>query len=238
MTKEVKDLVGLVFTRLTVVSRIGKRAKWNCVCECGKLVEAYTCQLETGNNSSCGCLKRDITTARNTTHSMSKYPEYSNWKDMNKRCFNPNNKRFKNYSEKGISVHPDFIESFPKWLEEIGRKPEGDTRWSVGRIDNNGWYTYGNMRWETDAQQARNHSLQSNNTSGVSGVKLVNKVIKGVTYQSWEAGWNSLEGKRKTTSFSISKYGDLAKQMAIDFRVKKIEELNEQGADYAQSHGK
>lgn len=168
---------------------------------------------------------------------ISKNRAYGNWKDMLKRCFNPNNKRYENYMGRGISVHSDFKNSFEMFLSEIGEKPEG-SGWSIGRIDNNGWYTYGNIRWETKEQQARNHSRQKNNTSGVTGVKFSTKIINGNTYTAWVASWNYESRKKKTKNFSCEKYGhDAAKQMAIDYRSKMIEELNMQGFEYAESHG-
>ena len=175
---------------------------------------------------------------RCTTHGMSKRPEYSNWKDMKKRCFNTNNKRYQDYAERGISVHKDFVESFVKWFEEIGPKPQDGQKWSVGRIDNNCWYTYGNIRWELDDSQARNHTKQKNNTTGVTGLGIQTKVIAGNSYTSWIARWNSLDGKSCTKNFSTNKYGyEEAKQLAIAYRNKIIQELNAQGAGYAESHG-
>lgn len=173
---------------------------------------------------------------RNTTHGKSKTPEYQNWKDMLKRCFNENNKRYKDYAERGISVHEDFVFNFTSWLEEIGTKPEG--KWSVGRIDNNGWYTYGNIRWETDTEQARNHTKQKNNTSGVTGVKFQKHTIAGREYTTYVACWKTLCGKSKTKDFSTNKYGhEEAFKLACEYRNKMIEELNSQGAGYAASHG-
>lgn len=180
--------------------------------------------------------RKQVCIDRNTTHNMSKRSEYSNWKDMLKRCFNPKNKRYADYAERGISVHQDFVESFPKWLEEIGPKPEG-RGWSVGRINNNEWYTYGNIRWETPEQQARNHTKQKNNTSGIVGVRRNTKTVAGKQYSSWIASWS--DGVKKISKeFSTNKFGeDTAKQMAIDYRNKMIEELNLQGFGYANSHG-
>lgn len=175
---------------------------------------------------------------RNTTHGMSKRPEYGNWKDMKKRCFNPNNKRYADYAGRGISVHPDFVDSFPTWLEEIGPKPQDDQRWSVGRIDNDGWYTYGNLEWQLDPEQSRNHSKQANNTSGITGIQRQVKAIAGTEYESFVACWNDADGKKKTKNFSTNKFGyEGAKQLAIDYRNKMIAELEKLGIIYAESHG-
>jgi hypothetical protein len=169
---------------------------------------------------------------------MSDRPEYGNWKDMKKRCFNKNNKRYADYAGRGISVHPDFIDNFPLWLDEIGPKPTDGQRWSVGRIDNDGWYTYGNIEWQLDDTQARNHSMQSNNTSGVVGVKYREREISGKIYRTFTATWNNLDGKKYTKDFSADKFGyDEAKQLAISYRQAMIEALNKEGAGYASSHG-
>jgi hypothetical protein len=182
--------------------------------------------------------RREVLIARNTTHGMSKRPEYSNWKDMKKRCFNKNNKRYAHYAGRGISVHPDFVESFPLWLEEIGEKPQDGQRWSVGRKDNDGWYTYGNIEWQLDDAQSRNHSMQSNNTTGITGIQKQVKTIAGKEYESFVACWNGVDGKKNTKNFSTNKYGfEAAKQMAIEYRSKMLAELIELGIIYAESHG-
>ena len=227
-------MIGKKFERLTVVSQISAK-KWHCVCDCGNTKDVYESSLFTGHRRSCGCLVRDVLMARNVKHGMVNHPAYENWCGMIKRCFNPNDDRYESYMGRGISVHPDFRESFVAFLNEIGEKPEGKG-WSVGRIDNNGWYTYGNIRWETKEQQARNHTRQKNNTSGTTGVKL-SKAVNRNNYESWMASWNDETG-RKTKAFGCNKYGfEQAKQMAIDYRKKMIEELNERGFEYAISHG-
>lgn len=131
-----------------------------------------------------------------------------------------------------LGVHADFEESFEHWFNEIGPKPVDGQRWSVGRIDNDVGYTYGNLRWEIDAQQARNHSKQRNNTSGITGVQFSKKD------NSWVAQWRPLIGNNKQKYFSVNKFGyEEAKTLAIAHRNKMIKELNEQGAGYAESHG-
>jgi hypothetical protein len=182
--------------------------------------------------------RKAVLIERNTTHGMSKRPEYSNWKEMKKRCFNKNNKRYAHYAGRGISVHPDFVESFPLWLAEIGDKPNDGQRWSVGRIDNDGWYTYGNMEWQLDDAQSRNHSMQANNTSGITGIQIQTKTISGKLYESFVACWNDVTGKKNTKNFSTNKFGyEGAKQLAIEYRNKMIAELTKLGIVYAESHG-
>lgn len=56
----VKDLVGKVFNRLTVLSYYEK-GYWICKCICGTEKKVETCHLNSGATQSCGCLgKRKI----------------------------------------------------------------------------------------------------------------------------------------------------------------------------------
>ncbi len=50
------------FGRLTAIERIGSRhrhALWRCRCECGRIVEALSNHLLSGQVQSCGCLVHD-----------------------------------------------------------------------------------------------------------------------------------------------------------------------------------
>jgi hypothetical protein len=235
------SIAGEKYGKLTAVEEVGKDDRgsylWRFVCDCGGEKIIRPAIVKNGNTSSCGCVKKDVLVKRNTTHNMSKHPAYSNWKDMFKRCYNPNNKRYKDYNERGIGVDP-YFKHFPNFLEEIGEKPDGIEKWSVGRIDNNKGYEPGNVRWETLAEQARNHTMQKNNTSGIVGVKLQVTVNKHGTYESWVATWSDGFGNNTSKTYSTIKYGfEEAKQLAIKAREDGLRKLKEQGIEYADSHG-
>jgi hypothetical protein len=235
------NLTGLKFGRLTGISEAGKNDKgatlWRFACDCGAEVVAIGASVKYGNTSSCGCLKAEVTALRNTTHAMSKHPAYENWKSMFKRCYNKNDKRYEYYGARGIGVDPHF-NYFPNFLAEIGEKPSEDTTWTVGRKDNNLGYQPGNIRWETTAEQARNHSMQKNNTSGIVGVKLEIKINKHGRYGSWVAYYKDHTGRSVTKNFSINKYGyEEAKRLAVQAREEGLRRLEEQGIVYAETHG-
>lgn len=235
-----KDLVGIVFSDLTVISEeFGKKeVTWNCLCLCGKYIHVTTGRLRSGNTKSCGCLKQRILKERNTTHGMSNLPEYQNWKDMLKRCFNKNNKRYELYAKKGITVYDEWVRDFKAFYDHIGSMPNSTETWTVGRKDNNLSYIPGNVQWESLKTQARNHAKQSNNTSGITGVQRQDKVINGRVYTSWVGVYTNEIGKKVTKYFSVNKYGeDTAKDLAISFREAGIEALKNFGIFYAESHG-
>lgn len=168
---------------------------------------------------------------------MKENPAYRNWQQMLSRGLGrETEERYANYEKNGITVHPDFLD-FNVWLAEIGPKPEGEG-WTIGRKDNFSGYVYGNMRWETPAQQARNHCMQRNNTSGETGVQVKWTTTKGTRYKGYIATWYELDGRRHWKHFGCLRYGEAeAFALATKYRKEQIERLNAQGADYAATHG-
>ncbi len=71
---------------------------------------------------------------------------------MKDRCLNPNDKNYKNYGGRGITVCERWMD-FTNFLADMGEKPEGLT---LDRINNDGNYEPGNCRWATWKEQRRN----------------------------------------------------------------------------------
>lgn len=64
-----KDLTGVRYGRLTVVEKIGPNdrglMKWRCACDCGGSAVAVSGNLNSGNTTSCGCLRAEALDRRN-----------------------------------------------------------------------------------------------------------------------------------------------------------------------------
>jgi hypothetical protein len=72
---------------------------------------------------------------------------------------------------------------------------------------------FNNLRWTTYSLNNKNKNMQSNNTTGVTGVYYDR------SRQRWSARWSDLDGKEKTKQFSVRQFGeDQAKQSAINYR--------------------
>lgn len=89
-----------------------------------------------------------------TTHGMSRTPEYGIWAAMIHRCTNSRAQTFDYYGGRGISVCERWRESFAAFIEDIGRRPSSTH--SLDRIDNDGNYEPGNVRWATPFEQMNN----------------------------------------------------------------------------------
>lgn len=80
----------------------------------------------------------------------SKTPEYRAYIDAKRRCNNPNSCRYYTHGGRGIKF---LFKSFDEFFAAVGPRPEGLT---LDRIDNDGHYEAGNLRWATPSQQVSN----------------------------------------------------------------------------------
>lgn len=78
---------------------------------------------------------------------------------MKERCLNPECLQWKNYGARGITVCDRWLNSFESFLADLGPKPSPEH--SIDRIDNDGNYEPGNVRWATPSQQGRNKRLRT-----------------------------------------------------------------------------
>ena len=131
---------------------------WICKCDCGKLAEISGGSLRTGNTISCGCFKSEATTKRNTKHGGAHEKLYQVWFAIKKRCLDPRNKAFKNYGARGITMYSAWLNDFGAFQKYISENlgPRPSSRHSLDRINNDGHYEPGNLRWANDTTQARN----------------------------------------------------------------------------------
>jgi hypothetical protein len=84
----------------------------------------------------------------------SEVPEYLVWCSMKRRCYNQKGRDYKNYGGRGIKVCDRWLNNYPGFLEDVGRRPS--PQHTLGRINNDGDYDPLNCQWETRLSQSRN----------------------------------------------------------------------------------
>ena len=153
--------LGTKFGRLTVLFPEGRKRKKDgkrshaktalCICECGKLSAPVISDLIHGRSKSCGCLQKDRAKEAKTKHGYSSTYLGRALVNIKCRCTNPNNNSFHNYGGRGIKC---LLNNPQEILDDIGHRPSD--QYSIDRIDNDGHYEAGNIRWATKETQANN----------------------------------------------------------------------------------
>ena len=140
-------------------STSGGIAKWSAVCDCGNVVTIQGSKIRTGETRSCGCFRADRASQTKRKHGEAgvsgiRSREYNAWSHAKQRCFNENSKEYiKWYGSRGITMTPEWANSFEAFLRDMGRCPPGLT---LERKDVNGNYEKGNCKWATQKEQQNN----------------------------------------------------------------------------------
>jgi len=163
------NLIGQTFGRLTVIKRGNNnkynRSTWLCQCNCGIIKIINSNSLIIGRTKSCGCLHKEGNRLKHGHDIKGKVSTtYSAWVGMKGRCLNVNNRAYKDYGGRGITVCKRWLK-FENFLKDMGESP--GKGYSLDRIENNKGYYPKNCRWATHKEQCRNR--RNNHTINYSG---------------------------------------------------------------------
>lgn len=157
---------GTAFGHGTVIALLSfkrkpERKNWErgaaLTCTCGGEYLADLASLYSGDRKSCGCKrkKRGIV----ATPGYAQHPLYYTWHSMIDRCYNPEVTNYYLYGGRGITVCEEWrglagMRNFTTHITlALGPRPAGCT---LDRIDGNGNYEPGNVRWATPVTQTAN----------------------------------------------------------------------------------
>ena len=150
---------GQTFGSLAVLADAGSDARrkrlWRCQCSCGNVTTVRASDLKNGRawrcrsfgDASAGILRskyKDV--IRDGTAKTS--AEYQAWSSMRWSA-----------RDLGVPLEPDW-ENFAVFYAELGRRPDDEESWVLGRIDSNLGYVRGNVQWQPIKQRMR-HKVTS-----------------------------------------------------------------------------
>lgn len=157
--KHPQPVAGARYGRWTVVTSADPnahgKARFVCQCDCGspsKIIRASP--LIYGKSLSCGCMAREMTSARSKTHGLTYSREWQAWQRVRKRCGKPGH-----YEH--VAIDPRW-DSFDAFLADMGPMPADKP--TIDRIDNAKGYEPGNCRWASTTEQNRNKTSNVNLT--------------------------------------------------------------------------
>ncbi|MDL2315621.1 hypothetical protein LJC59_00865 [Desulfovibrio sp. OttesenSCG-928-A18] len=142
-----------------------KRARVKCRClykGCGKEKEYNVCDIKSGRTKTCGCsvierlrenhptrgkLKKNRNTPERRLHSV--------WHFIKRRCYNTKERFYKDYGGRGITLCDEWLNDFQAFYDycmACGWQPG----LQIDRINNDGNYEPGNIRFVTNKENNRN----------------------------------------------------------------------------------
>lgn len=128
-------------------------------------------------------------------HGMDGTSVYKAWVSLKARCYNKNDKDYKRYGGRGITVCKEWKNSFERFYKDMGDKPSG--KHSIDRINVNGNYCKSNCRWATIHAQNNNktcnHRIIFNGEDktitewsrklGIPVSTMINRITRGYTIE-------------------------------------------------------
>src|SRR4051794_18702804 len=155
-----------------------RRTLWLFQCSCGNTHTCRRDQVNSGLIKSCGCLQRELSQSNkgqafakvweenrgkrshHWKHGETGTPMYRLWSHIKERVSpnNPDPEKRRYYHDAGVRMHPAWTDDYAAFrdyiLATIGPRPS--RLYSLDRVDPNGHYEPGNLRWATPYEQTHN----------------------------------------------------------------------------------
>ena len=141
-----------------------------------------------------------------------KHPLYSRWLSMTQRCNTQTHSSYSRYGGRGIFIEP-YLQNFVQYVQYVMGLPNAPTKFptklQIDRINNDGNYERGNLRWVTQSTNMANATQQkkihTDKYIGVNWSIRKNKYCVRLRHnkQSYFLGWfdDEFEGAKARDEF-------------------------------------
>ena len=187
---DTSELLGRILGELTVIEKSAHRASpsgkkrptYRCRCSCGNIIVKTSSSLRSKTGAKhCGCKTKQklLNTIQNRDPFTVKtrWKAFSSYTHMLARCYDSREYGYEEYGGRGITVSEEWRDSFWKFLDDMGERPENHV---IDRIDPNKNYYKENCRWVERSLSSFNTRKAKNNTSGRTGVYWFDRVGKWI----------------------------------------------------------
>lgn len=123
---------------------------WLVRCDCGSEFSRPVSDVNAGRIKQCYPCRKATLYRHGEGKNGKTSKEYRAWGGIKKRCYSTDPR----YGGRGISFHQAWADDYPTFLAGVGRAPS--PKHQLDRINNNGNYEPGNVRWVTPTVNARN----------------------------------------------------------------------------------
>ncbi len=149
-----------------------RRAEFKCTC--GNKFTTTIGRVKIGGTKSCGCHRARLGREKYTKHGLAYDRLWHKWQLIKQRIFNSNNIGYEHYGGRGIELYKPWIND-PKAFIDYCKTLEGwdNHKLTIDRIENDGHYKPGNIRFASNSIQVRNRNKSKRNTSGYIGVSRI-----------------------------------------------------------------
>jgi len=174
-------------------------------------------------------------------HGLSYIKEYDTFLNIRARCNKPHHPDYKNYGARGIKIYKEWLSDPKLFIDYVKMLPDyGTANYSLDRINNDGNYEPGNLRWASRLTQSNNKrkSNQKWNGYGFKKFPCITSSISGYYGIAWNCVWSGWEvrlpfnGKRvfigssKDINIALKKRNEFMQENGIEnldrYFIKKI----------------
>ena len=100
------------------------------------------------------------------------FPHFRTYQNIISRCYNTSHKRYLDYGGRNIKVQNSWLNNFEAFYNYIINLPNYNLNYSLDRINNDGNYEEGNLRWVNNSIQTINRRKPKHNTTGYKGIQI------------------------------------------------------------------
>ena len=121
--------------------------------------------------------------------------DYNLWKRIKRRCYSKSFSRRDDWGGRGISMFQDWIDSPVDFINYVSSLDNYRyDNYTLDRIDNDGDYEPGNLRWTSPHTQSVNKRLNVNNKTGYKGIfKTKCEKYQSMICEKWLGNFNTIE---------------------------------------------